>query len=170
MVQLRRLGVDDAALLAAVGHTSVLESHGHSAPAAVMQAYADRAFSIDTCKAELQDDKNIFYGLFYNNTAAGYYKIILSQPHPALLQPATYMERLYVLKEHYGLQLGQQLMGHALNISKEAGEKGMWLNVWQGNHRAIRFYKKCGFQKVAEGVFTLPQGHRNPTWVMGLGW
>lgn len=169
MILLRKLTVADADVLSGVGSITVLDAHGHSAPAAVMEAYVSAAFSSETCREELADARNIFYGLDHNGVLAGYYKIILNQPHAALpQQPATYMERLYVLKEHYGAQLGQQLMHHAVEVSKAAGEKSMWLNVWQGNHRAIRFYEKCGFQKIAEGVFTLPQEHTNPTWVMAL--
>ena len=31
----------------------------------------------------------------------------------------------------------------------------MWLGVWQRNPRAVRFYEKCGFRRVAEATFVL---------------
>ena len=100
---------------------------------------------------------------------AGYYKIILNQPHLAVpLQPVTYMERLYLLKEFYDLKLGHKLLAHAVEHSKSCGERGMWLTVWQKNERAIGFYKKAGFTAVAESRFWLTEERSNPTWVMLL--
>jgi ribosomal protein S18 acetylase RimI-like enzyme len=45
-------------------------------------------------------------------------------------------------QKFYDLKLGQQLLQHAIDLSTEQGEKGMWLNVWKGNERALRFLSK----------------------------
>ncbi len=167
MVSIVRLNTADAELLSTIGGTSLLESHGHSATPQIMREYVDKSFSIEACRNELKDVSNIFYAIFYNNEPAGYYKIILNKPHPAVaLQPVTYMERLYLLSRFYNLKLGQQLMQHAIDQSKESGEKGMWLTVWQKNERAISFYQKAGFAVVEEGKFVLTEEYSNPTWVM----
>lgn len=169
MVFIRELTVNDLPLLVEMGGASLLQSHGHSAPAAVMQQYVDKSFSPENCVAELSDTHNIFYAIFYKEAAAGYFKIIFDLPHPATpLQPVTKMERLYLLQEFYGLGLGQQLMQKAIHLSKEKGEKGMWLNVWKGNDRAISFYKKTGFKTVGESEFVLTPTHANPNWVLLL--
>ncbi len=167
MVSLIRLTSTDAELLSTIGATSLLESHEHSATPQIMQEYVDKSFSAEVCRNELKDECNIFYAIFYHNEPAGYYKIILNKPHPAVaLQPVTYMERLYLLSRFYDLKLGQQLMKHAVNLSKSSGDKGMWLTVWQKNERAISFYQKAGFAVVEEGKFILTDEHSNPTWVM----
>ena len=169
MVSIVRLTSSDATLLATIGGSTLIESHGHSAPAEVMQAYADKNFSTEACLAELKDENNIFYGVFYNNQPAGYSKIVFDCLHPAVpLQPVTKMERLYLLKEFYDLKLGQQLMQQAIDLSTIQGERGMWLNVWKENERAIRFYQKQGFEIVGESEFVLTATHSNPNWVMLL--
>lgn len=171
MIHLRPLTPDDAALLATVGRESLLQSHGHSAPAGIMEAYVDRSFSEAACRAELEDPANIFYGIFYKSELAGYSKIILSCPHPAVaLQPSTKLERLYLLSEYHNLKLGHQLLQQAIAQSKAAGDKSMWLNVWKENTRAIRFYEKEGFSIVGESLFVLTEEHANPNWVMVVGW
>jgi diamine N-acetyltransferase len=171
MIVLRPLTIDDAPLLATVGRQTLLESHGHSAPAEVMQAYVDRSFSEAACRAELEDSGNIFYGAFYEGALAGYFKIIMSVPHPAVaLQPSTKLERLYLLNTYLDLKLGHQLLQKAIELSKAAGEKSMWLNVWKENGRAIRFYEKQGFVTVGESDFVLTEAHSNPNWVMVVGW
>jgi diamine N-acetyltransferase len=169
MISIVRLGVDDAAMLSKVGGVSLVESHGHSATPEIMQEYVNKAFSEEACRAELEDNRNIFYAVYYNNQPAGYYKIIPVVPHPAVpLQPVTKMERLYLLKEFYDLKLGHHLLQHAVEQSKAAGEKGMWLNVWKENGRALRFYQKQGFEVVGESQFVLTAEHSNPNWVMLL--
>lgn len=167
MVLMERLTPDDAALLARMGGKSLIESHGHSAPGETMQAYAERSFNEEACRAGLGDEKNIFFAVFYNGQPAGYSKIILDTPHLAVaLQPVTKLERLYLLKEFYGLELGHRLLQQAIALSKKSGDKGVWLEVWKGNDRAIRFYEKQGFRTVGETGFVLTETHTNPAWVM----
>jgi ribosomal protein S18 acetylase RimI-like enzyme len=167
MISLVRLTEADAALLADLGRVSLVESHGHSAPIDTVQEYVDRSFSKEACQTELANQRNIFYAVTYSGKPAGYSKIILNVPHPdAALQPVTKLERLYLLKEFYGLKLGHHLLQQALDLSKGAGEKGMWLNVWKKNDRAIRFYQKQGFRTVGESEFALTDTHANPNWVM----
>ena len=169
MVSLRRLTSADASLLSVIGGKSLLESHGHSAPAQVMQQYVNRSFSEEACKAELLNENNIFSAVFYNGEPAGYSKIVFRYPHSAVpFTAVTKMERLYLLKEFYALKLGKQLMQEAIDVSKADGEKGMWLNVWKKNERAIRFYEKQGFIIVGESEFVLTDTHANPNWVMLL--
>ena len=169
MISMVQLTPDDAELLADIGGVSLLQSHGHSAPAHIMQAYVDKSFSVDACRAELEDSAHIFYGAFYNDVPAGYFKIQYNVPHESVpLQPVTKLQRLYVLNEFLGLQLGHALMQKTIDLSKEAGEKGMWLNVWKENSRAIRFYQKKGFETVGESLFVLTETHANPNWVMLL--
>jgi len=169
MVSIVRLIPSDATMLAQIGGTSLIESHGHSAPAEIMQEYVDRSFSTEACLDELMDGDNIFHAIYYNNQPAGYSKIVFDCPQPAVpLQPVTKMERLYLLKEFYALKLGHQLMQHAIDLSKSNKELGMWLNVWKENERAMQFYQKQGFQIVGESDFVLAEEHSNPNWVMLL--
>lgn len=159
----------DAVLLSTIGGKSLIESHGHSAPVAVMQSYVHRAFSVEACAEELADETNLFYLASYKGEPAGYSKISFRIPHPAVpLQPVTKLERLYLLKEFFDLKLGHLLLEKAIALSKDEGEKGMWLNVWKENGRALRFYEKQGFVTVGESEFGLTETHANPNWVMLL--
>jgi ribosomal protein S18 acetylase RimI-like enzyme len=169
MISFRRLAPGDDTLLSEVGGKSLIESHGHSAAPETIQTYVDKSFSVEACSAELQDASNIFSAVFYDGQPAGYFKIICNISHPDVpLQPVTKMERLYLLKEFYDHKLGHALLKEAIEFSKAAGEKGMWLNVWKENHRALRFYERQGFITVGESHFILTPDHSNPNWVMLL--
>lgn len=169
IISLRQLKPADAPLLSKIGGISLIESHGHSAPMETMQDYVSRSFSEEACCNELSDDCNIFFLITYKDQPAGYSKIILNTSHPNVaLQPATKLERLYLLREFYGLALGDHLLQRAIELATIAGDKGMWLNVWKKNDRAIHFYEKQGFQIMGESEFVLTSSHSNPNWVMWL--
>jgi ribosomal protein S18 acetylase RimI-like enzyme len=43
----------------------------------------------------------------------------------------------------------QAVLAHA----STAGHDGVWLQVWEENPRALRFYAKAGFTEVGETIF-----------------
>jgi ribosomal protein S18 acetylase RimI-like enzyme len=162
---------EDAPLLSHISSLSIVESHGHSAPAHIMQAYVDEKLTEAALRRELKDPANIYYLLYYDGQPAGYSKIIYDVPIEAV-QPSniTKMERLYLLREFYGLKLGHELMQFNINLSKEHGQAGMWLYVWKENDRAIRFYEQTGFRIVGDGFFRLTDNHANPNWQLYLSY
>lgn len=169
MVSIRRATVDDAAVIAEIGKQSFFESHGHSAAAADVDAYAARKFTVDAVQAELAPREHIYHLVFYNDVPAGYSKIVLNAPNENI--PAaniTCLDRLYLLKAFYGVKLGLALFEHNLDISKQSGQAGMWLYTWIENARAIAFYEKAGFKIVGKADFKLSETHSNPNHVMYL--
>ncbi|RYZ26318.1 MAG: GNAT family N-acetyltransferase [Chitinophagaceae bacterium] len=161
--------IQDLKTLTEVGRRSLLESHGHSAPAAIMQAYVDEKFTQNALEQELSDPQNIFHIIWHNDQPAGYSKIIYCHSLPQVPQKnITKMERLYLLQEYYSLKLGQQLLQFNIDLSKHQGEAGMWLYVWKENERAMRFYTKAGFKIIGDGLFRLTDEHANPNWQMLL--
>ena len=104
-----------------------------------------------------------------NDQAAGFSKIIFNTPHPLIHSPdITKLEKIYILKDFYDLKLGLNLFTFILNLSREENQKGMWLNTWMKNDRAINFYKKNGFEIVGEKDFKISETHSNPNYVMYL--
>ena len=67
------------------------------------------------------------------------------------------MERLYLLEEFYGMGLGHQLFDYNLKLAKQENQKGIWLYVWIKNYRALDFYKKAGFKKIADYYFPISE-------------
>lgn len=59
---------------------------------------------------------------------------------------------LYVLSEYYGTGLGLQLMNEGLKQLEAYRNICLW--VLKENHRAIRFYRKCGFVPTGEELFS----------------
>lgn len=167
MIRIVPVQKEDVPLLVSLGRRSLVESHGRSAPAEVFNAYLDEKFTEAALQEELADEANLFHLICYNDEPAGYSKIIYNCPIEPLASPRlTKLERLYLLSEFYDKKLGHQLLQYNIDLSKKAGQEGMWLYVWKENRRALRFYERAGFAIVGDGWFRLTDSHANPNWQM----
>jgi ribosomal protein S18 acetylase RimI-like enzyme len=169
MISIQPATVADTEVLSRIGGQTIFESHGRSAPHHVMQAYVDDKFSPAALEAELLDARNIFHLLHYNGQVAGYSKIIFNTPiDPVPDQKITKLERLYLLEGFHDKKLGHRLLQFNIDLTKLNGQTGMWLYVWKGNDRALKFYERAGFAIVGDGWFRLTAEHANPNWQMYL--
>ncbi len=60
------------------------------------------------------------------------------------LRDAGEIYAIYVLKEYYGKGIGFALMKKALDALSKYPQTAVW--ALTGNERAIRFYRRCGFE------------------------
>lgn len=169
MVSIVKATEDHAGLLSELSTLTFLESHGHSAAEEDINNFITGNYNEDALKEELQDTKNIFHILYYNNETAGFSKIIFNYPHSNCnIENVTKFERIYLLKKFYNLHLGQQLLDFNINLLKENNQAGVWLFVWLENERAINFYKKNGFAVIGNFEYKISGNHSNPNYQMLL--
>jgi ribosomal protein S18 acetylase RimI-like enzyme len=147
---------------AGIASQSFIESHGRSAAPEDINKYVLENYNWDVCKAELADAKNNYHFIYHDNILAGFSKIVFNVPHPNIAAVnVTKLERFYLLKEFYGMRIGDELFNYNIELSKANHQSGMWLYVWKENLRAIRFYKKKGFEMIGSHEFKLTEKHCN---------
>lgn len=169
MITIQRATLAEAPVIADIGVATFLESHGHSAPAADIDAYVSSKYHLKAVQEELSNSENIFHIIYYKTQPVGFSKIILNTSNPLIKQiNVTKLERLYVLKEFYELKLGLALLQHIITISQQAGQSGIWLYVWIENARGVAFYKKNGFKIIGHYNFKISETHTNPNHVMEM--
>ncbi len=61
--------------------------------------------------------------------------------------------RFYVDRSRHGTGAAQALMAAVFAYAAAAGHDGVWLQVWEQNPRAIRFYAKAGFMDAGGTTF-----------------
>jgi ribosomal protein S18 acetylase RimI-like enzyme len=89
----------------------------------------------------------------------GYAMLVLGEPSDAdaaaaiRMRPTAELSKCYVAPELHGGGTAQQLMSAALAAARDRGAVGVWLGVNEENARAIRFYRKCGFEPVGRKRF-----------------
>src|ERR1700730_1502368 len=110
----------DSLMLSVIAKKSFIESHGSSAGEEVINRYVEEKFNCDVFKEELSSFQNIYHIIFDHHQPAGYSKIILNSAHTTVLKKnVTKLDRIYLLEEFHGLQLGLELFEFNLKLSKE---------------------------------------------------
>lgn len=143
-----------------IGKISVEESHRGSCSAEDMNEFLESNYNSDVIKKELNDVNNIYYIINYNDKPVGFSKIILNAGHPNIAgETVTKLDRIYLLKEFYGLKLGLELLNFNIELSRNNKQSGMWLYTWIGNNRAINFYLKAGFAIIGSHKFYVTKTH-----------
>lgn len=168
-MEIRKATIQDIPVLERVIIESFLVPHGHAAPKDYIDDYISRNFNARTITEEILDPKNQFFVLEYKQQIVGFSKVMFNFENENITDVnVTKMERIYLLKDYYGLGLGQKLFDFNVQLAKENHQKGMWLHVWIENKRAISFYQKMGMTSVGNYDFPVSKDHTNPNHVMYL--
>lgn len=160
MISVIRASERNSELIANIGTLSVEESHRGSSSAEVMNEFLENNYNGNAIREDLKDVSNIYHIINYQDKPAGFSKIILNSRHENIAsENITKLDRIYLLKEFYGLQLGHELLNFNIKLSKTNNQSGIWLYVWIGNTRAIGFYQKAGFEIIGSYKFYVTKTH-----------
>ena len=75
------------------------------------------------------------------------------------------IERFYVDRQFHGKGVAQTLMQACFDRAGQSGHGAIYLGVWENNHRAIAFYRKCGFKVAGSHVFQMGDEAQNDLWM-----
>ena len=169
MIQIIKATIEHAELIAEIGQQSFLDSHANSASMEDINAYLLKTYTKKAITKEFENPKVHYHLLYYNHKIAGFSKIELNTANKNIPDlNVTKLDRIYLLKEYYGQNLGSKLFDFNIQLSKKHNEKGIWLAVWVENQRAISFYTKRGFNIVGAYNFKISKTHSNPNHIMYL--
>lgn len=121
-----------------------------------MHDYLENRLSISRLTDELSQPESFFYFAMIDGHAVGYLKLntgTAQTEHEA--DDALEVERIYVLKDYQSEGIGRLLFRHALATASEKQCRYVWLGVWEHNEKALRFYRKNGFEVFSKHVFRL---------------
>lgn len=164
-IEIKKVGVESTEVLALLGRITFRESHGeYIEDKTNLNAYLNKAFSVEITRLELQSSNNIYYIIYKHNLPVGYVKLVLNAPSEFIDNPnACRLERIYVLEEFITQKFGLELFNKTLEKAKEMKFDVMWLSVYIKNTRAINFYLKNNFKEVGNISFQIgKQGYENP--------
>ncbi len=146
----------DVAQLQIIGKQTFFETFAHCNTSADMQLYLNQTFNADKLSKELCNPHSAFYMANINAQIAGYLKVNYGQAQTELKDEHAFeIERIYVLKEFFGKQIGQALYNKALQLANNRKATYLWLGVWENNERSINFYKKNGLIEFDKHIFIL---------------
>ncbi|QBQ41276.1 GNAT family N-acetyltransferase [Sphingobacterium psychroaquaticum] len=155
-ITIKQVSLSDIDQLQKIGKETFFETFSESNTEENMANYLTEGFSFEKLTDELNNSTSMFYFALFQNEVIGYLKINFGQSQTELKdEKALEIERIYVLKEYHGKNVGQVLYQKAMEIAKEKKADYVWLGVWEENPRAISFYKKNGFVEFDKHIFKL---------------
>ena len=155
-MQIRKLDITDLENLQKISITTFRETFEEVNSEEDMQKYLDENLSLERLKNELENLDSEFYFIENENKNLGYLKLNFENAQTEKVEENYFeIERIYVLKAFLGQKIGQILFDKAIEIGREKNLEYVWLGVWEENHRAIKFYKKNGFEIFGKHDFVL---------------
>jgi diamine N-acetyltransferase len=157
-ISIKQAMLSDVNQLQTIGKQTFYETFSSGNTQENMTKYLTEEFSTEKLIAELNDNNSEFYFVTNHNNVIGYLKINFGPSQTELKDnKAVEIERIYVLKEFHGKNVGQMLYDKAIDIARQKNADYVWLGVWEENQRAINFYKKNGFVEFDKHIFKLGQ-------------
>lgn len=156
MVEIEKVTPDLAASLLEISRQTFFDAFAHLNSAANIEIYAAKAFTLQRFQNELNNPNSHFYFAKLESEIAGYLKLNLNMAQTDLRDSnALEVERIYVLKQYQGNQIGKQLLDFAIKEALDKSLQYIWLGVWEHNTNAIRFYEGKGFKPFSSHEFML---------------
>lgn len=157
----RRAGPGDVPLLVSLGTRTFQAAFGPHNDPQDMEAYLSKAFSPEGIAAEVADPDSLFLlahdPAFHPEHPVGYAKLARRSRTPPGVRGERPVElaRFYLEPDAIGYGYGAALMRVCLEEACRACHDVAWLGVWEHNHRALRFYERCGFRAAGRTKFVL---------------
>ena len=153
-IAIKKIGLEQLVPLQEIGRKTFYDTFFESDSEESMKAYLDTSFSTEKLTAELENRNSEFYFATQNEIVIGYLKVNFGSAQTELQDAnAVEIERIYVLQDYHGKQVGQLLFEKAMAIAKNNHCNYIWLGVWEENHRALQFYTKNGFVAFDKHIF-----------------
>ncbi|MBB5394533.1 GNAT family N-acetyltransferase [Mucilaginibacter sp. AK015] len=155
-VEIKRVTIDDIEALLTLSRKTFFDAFLHRNNPADMEAYASTAFTVTRFQEELINPHSEFYFAIADNALAGYIKLNFNAAQTDLQDNnALEVERIYILQQYQGRQIGKHLLDFAAEKAINNGLSYIWLGVWEHNAKAISFYHNNGFTQFGSHPFRL---------------
>jgi len=155
-IRIEKAGKAEADRIIDLARRTFVETYGENNDPGNMALYVNESLSPEALREELEDGHARFYVAYLDGDAVGFLKIRDDRPARALEGlRALELQRIYVLKEFQGYNVGKALMEMVKELAREENYQTIWLQVWQKNDKAVRFYQHAGFVVYETASFRL---------------
>ena len=155
-IAIQKVTINELDQLQKIGRQTFYETFSEGNTEENMKKYLNEEFSVAKLTTAFNDKNAEFYFATIDNKVVGYLKINFGKSQTELQDDkAIEIERIYVLREFHGKNVGQLLYNKAFDIARNKNADYVWLGVWEQNPRAINFYKKNGFLEFDKHIFKL---------------
>lgn len=154
--QLRRATAGDAEALALIGAATFLESYAGHLPGPDIIAHC-RLRHAAALYAEWggRDDHALWLVEAEGGAPIGYQVVGPVDAYRAARAGDLELKRIYLLRSLHGVGVSRMLMDEGIAWARGQGARRLLVALWEGNGRAMAFYRRCGFERIGERPFTV---------------
>lgn len=153
-IHIRKAEMQDCGTIVDLGRRTFVETYAEVGANEALEAYVRQKISPEKIEEEIRNPFARFYIGFVNDIAVAFTKLRNDRKAKGLEgKNAVEIERIYVLKEYQGFKVGKEMMEKCKQLAISEQYDTIWLQVWQHNSKAIRFYQKAGFVVFETAVF-----------------
>ena len=149
-MKIRKWNESDAEAVRNVLEISWQDAYSSFIPKTDLDNYLDRTYSLELLKTASKKSDFICYVAEIDETICGWLKLYISKDENRF-----YLSSIYVLPEYQKLKIGLQFFNLACEEAVMLGFKEIYIGVMIQNERALRWYKKLGFDFFEELPFTM---------------
>lgn len=150
MTSIRDIRIDEAAQLSAFLREIFMATYAHCSSAENVADFINQQYSVPKQSAELADPGLLSLVSIHNGEWAGVAQLRIVLPaHPGDESTRGFVSRFYFRARHHGQGLAQQLLAHLIELARNENAECLQLSAWKRAPQALRFYEKCGFQRIA---------------------
>jgi ribosomal protein S18 acetylase RimI-like enzyme len=154
LLQIQRCTPVDLPALLEVAKVSFREAFTANNSPEKLEEYIASAFDETQFLRELNNPGSEFYLARSGERPVGYLKVNFASAQTELQDPKSLeVQRIYVLEEFHGKGVAQVLLQQALEVAAQHQLEYLWLGVWEHNLKAVRFYRKHGFETFGSHPF-----------------
>lgn len=145
-IKIEQAGREQAEIIVELARKTFVETYGEYNDPLNMEHYVNEHFADTVIREELEDAHSRLFIAYLDGEAVGFAKLRDNRTGKSLEGiRALEIQRIYVLKEYQGYHVGKALMEKIHEIAREGRYQTLWLQVWQQNLKALKFYQKAGF-------------------------
>jgi ribosomal protein S18 acetylase RimI-like enzyme len=140
-VDIQEIAINEVVPLQEIGIQTFQKHFSHNS-AENMAKYLQNGFALEKLKEELTNPDSKFY-FARKEGRIGYLKLNFGASQTELKDSSSLeIERIYVLKDFHGKNVGQLLYDKAIEVATQMKVNYVWLGVWEENKRALSFIQR----------------------------
>jgi GNAT superfamily N-acetyltransferase len=164
-IPVRKAVPAEARELAAFSEACFIEAFGYLFPEQALDQVCRRAFAPEAAAALIDR------GAWIAEGPTGWlgYAALAPEACPVQGVPAPHLQlaRLYVAGPWQGKGVSGALMTAFLDEARRRGARGIWLEAFEGNPRALGFYRRWGFRDIGGRQVQVQEGVHLPHRILG---
>lgn len=161
-VSYRAPRADEVEALSVLGLGTFVETFGHLYSAENLALFEAQAYAPQVIAAEMVNPDRRYLVAEEDGRLVGYCKIGFEQTldYDAGGRKVAELKQIYIYASHQGSGIAQVLTDWAVAEARAAGAEALLLSVYHDNPRGQAFYRKNGFEHVADTYFMVGE-HRD---------